>query len=47
MMLLAMTRCDALFCVFRYFAENASEWLVGTFTTLQEAQLYIQAHESC
>jgi hypothetical protein len=46
-MLLAMTRCDELLCVFQYFAENATEWVVASFSTLSEAQAYIQAHQSC
>jgi hypothetical protein len=46
-MLLAMTRCAELYCVFQYFAENASEWVMASFTTWQEAQRYIQTHGSC
>jgi len=46
-MLLAMTRCGELFCVFQYFAENATEWVMGSFPTWQAANYYIQTHQSC
>jgi hypothetical protein len=46
-MLLAMTRCDEMYCVFQYFAENATELVLAAFTTWQDAQAYIQINGEC